>query len=341
MPLDDMMKGSQIPIETWPAGLLSSCQFKGVTYGLPVTAGVYSMWYNEELFEAKGIPSDRASFPKTWTELRKLSKEFTEWDGDTLKVAGFMPNRVAETMAIWSALNGGMLFDEANLKYVLDSEQNIEMMNFFVDWFDEEYKGDVNLIDRSSNFRDGYPDANTGMGPAFREGRQAGMQSGSWLMGDIYADPVPVFTRWNLAPNPYGPSGTASVSGTWPNWFVIPVGSKNPQAAFDYLSYLAVEGSVDWYQQIPDVPTNSQVKLKAPTGLVEKRGQEFADDLTAFLGTQAEIVTPMWNSPVQSFGNDQVARAIEKIYTKAQSVKEALAEAQAASQAELERVLAG
>jgi multiple sugar transport system substrate-binding protein len=233
MPLDDMMKGSKIPIETWPAGLLSSCQFKGVTYGLPVTAGVYSMWYNEELFEAKGIPSDRASFPKTWTELRKLSKEFTEWDGDTLKVAGFMPNRVAETMAIWSALNGGMLFDEANLKYVLDSEQNIEMMNFFVDWFDEEYKGDVNLIDRSSNFRDGYPDANTGMGPAFREGRQAGMQSGSWLMGDIYADPVPEFTRWNLAPNPYGPSGTASVSGTWPNWFVIPVGSKNAQAAFD------------------------------------------------------------------------------------------------------------
>ena len=68
MPLDDMMKGSQIPIETWPAGLLSSCQFKGVTYGLPVTAGVYSMWYNEELFEAKGIPSDRASFPKTWTQ---------------------------------------------------------------------------------------------------------------------------------------------------------------------------------------------------------------------------------------------------------------------------------
>jgi multiple sugar transport system substrate-binding protein len=341
MPLDDMMKGSKIPLETWPAGLLSSCQFKGVTYGLPVTAGVYSMWYNEELFEAKGIPSDRASFPKTWAELRKLSKEFTVWEGDTLKVSGFLPNRVPETMAIWSALNGGKLFDEANLKYVIDSEQNIEMFSFFLDWIDEEYKGDVNLIDRSGNFTDGYPNGDTGMGPAFREGRQAGMQSGSWLMGDIYADPVPVFKRWNLAPNPYGPSGTASVSGTWPNWFVIPVGSKNPQAAFDYLSYLAVEGSVDWYQQIPDVPTNSQVQLKAPAGLVENRGQEFADDLTAFLGTQAAIVTPMWNSPVQSFGNDQVARAAEKIYKKAATVQEALAEAQGAAQAELERVLAG
>jgi len=341
MPLDDMMKGSKIPLETWPAGLLSSCQFKGVTYGLPVTAGVYAMWYNEEMLEARGVKSDRASFPKTWVEMRKMSKEFTVWDGDNLKSAGFMPNRIPETMAIWSALNGGMLFDEANLKYALDSEQNIEMMNFFLEWLDEEYKGDVNLIDRSGNFREGYADGATGVGPAFREGRQAGLMSGSWLMGDIYADPVPTFTRWNQAPNPVGPSGSAPVSGTWPNWFVIPIGSKNPQAAFDYLAYLAVEGSVEWYQQIPDVPTNSQVQLKAPTSLVERRGQEFADDLTAFLATQAAVVTPMWNSPSQSFGNDQMARAMEKIFTHASPVKEALADAQTAAQAELERVLAG
>jgi ABC-type glycerol-3-phosphate transport system substrate-binding protein len=341
MPLDDMMKGSKIPLETWPAGLLSSCQFKGVTYGLPVTAGVYSMWYNQDMFDAKGIPSDRASFPKTWDEMRKLSKEFTVWDGDKLVSSGFMPNRVPETMVIWSALNGGQMFDEANLKYQIDSEQNVEMMNFFLEWLDEEYKGDFNLVDRSGNFLDGYPNPTTGMGPAFREGRQAGMQSGSWLLGDIFADPVPSFERWSLAGNPVGPSGAASVSGTWPNWFVIPVGSKNPQAAFDYLSYLAVEGSVQWYQQIPDVPTNSQVQLKAPAGLIEKRGQDVADDITAFLGEQAKIVTPMWNSPVQSFYTDQVARAVEKIYTKASPVKEALAEAQAATQAELERVLAG
>lgn len=341
MPLDDMMKGSKISVETWPSGLLSSCQFKGQTYGLPVTAGVYTMWYNEELLESKGIPSDRASFPKTWDEMRRLSKEFTVWDGDMLTSAGFMPNRIPETMAIWSALNGGMLFDEANLKYTLDSEQNIEMMTFFLEWLDEEYRGDVNLIDRSGNFREAYPDSNTGLGPAFREGRQAGLLSGSWLMGDIYADPVPSFTRWNLAPTPVGPSGTNTVSGTWPNWFVIPVGSKNPQAAFDYLTYLSVEGAVEWYQQIPDVPTNSGVSLKAPESLISNRGAEFAEDLTAFLATQAAIVTPMWNSPSQAFGNDQMARAMEKIYTKAATVQDALAEAQVAAQGELERVLAG
>jgi hypothetical protein len=44
---------------------------------------------------------------------------------------------------------------------------------------------------------------------------------------------------------------------------------------------------------------------------------------------------------VQSFYTDQIARAVEKIYTKASTVKDALGEAQGATQAELERVLAG
>lgn len=339
--LDDMMAGSRIPADTWPAGLLKSCQFKGQTFGLPVTAGVYGMWYNEELFESKGIPSARASFPKTWTELRALSKEFTVWNGDRLEVAGFMPPREAETLPIWSALNGGQIYDEANLRYTIDSEQNVEMFNFFLDWLNEEYKGDVNLVDRSANFRDGYPNPTTGMGPAFRENRLAGMQSGSWLMGDIYGDPAPVFERWNMAAHAVGPSGSATVSGTWPNWFVIPVGSKNAEAAFAYLEYLSLEGVIEWYKQIPDVPTNSQVKAVRPDVVVERRGEEFAEDITVFLQEQAAIVTPMWNSPAQAYGQDQLARAIEKIYTKAASVSDALAEAQLSAQAELDRVLAG
>lgn len=338
--LDDMMAKSIISIDTWPGGLLASCQFKGKTYGLPVTAGIYSMWYNAEMFEAKGIKSDRASFPKTWVEMRALSKEFTVWDGDTLKVAGFVPHREAESLAIWSALNGGKLYDSANYKYTFDSEENIEMFNFFVDWLNEEYKGDINLVDRSGSFGSGYANGNTGQPSAFREGRLAGLHSGSWLMGDIW-DPAPTFTRWDLAEHPVGPSGTATVSGVWPNWLVIPANSLNPQEAFDYLTFLSTEGAVIWFENVPDIPTNSLVTLSPPKILVEKRGEEFATDATAFFSEQAKIVTPMWDSPAQGFGNDQLRLAIEKIYTKAATPKDALAEAQVASQAELDRVLAG
>ena len=169
MPLDEMMaKSTRINAENWPAGLLKSCQYKGQTFGLPVTAGVYGMWYNAELFEAKGIPSDRASFQKSWDEMRKLSKEFTVWNGDRLESAGFQPPRGAETIPIWSALNGGTLFDEDNLRHTIDSAENAEMFAFFLDWLAEEYKGDVNLIDRSGNFRTAYPSDSTGLAPASR-----------------------------------------------------------------------------------------------------------------------------------------------------------------------------
>ena len=340
--LDDLMKAStKVNAENWPPGLLKSCQFQGKTYGLPVTAGVFGMWYNEELFESKGMKSDRASLPKTWAEMRKLSKEFTKWNGDRLEVGGFLPPREPETIPIWSALNGGMIFDDVNLKYTIDSEQNVEMFNFFLDWLNEEYKGDVNLIDRSGNFRQAYTDTSTGLGPAFREGRQAGIEQGSWLMGDIYADPEPVFKRWNIGQHPVGPSGKTTVSGTWPNWFVIPNGSKHIAEAFAYMEYLSTEGVLNWYKQIPDIPTNKLVPQSTPDVVVKQRGQEFAKDVSAFLAKQVEIVTPMWNSPIQSFGQDQILRAMEKIYTKTASVKDALAEAQKASQGELELKLKG
>ena len=135
---------------------MASCQFRNATYGLPLTAGVYTMWYNREMFEARGIRSDRDAFPKTWTELRRLSKEFTVWKGDHLQTAGFVPRWAPEAMAIWSALNGGIIYDAENRRYSLDSPHNREMFHFFRDWIAEEYKGSWPLVERSGNFIDGY-----------------------------------------------------------------------------------------------------------------------------------------------------------------------------------------
>ncbi|MGH2602547.1 MAG: ABC transporter substrate-binding protein, partial [Dehalococcoidia bacterium] len=129
--IDDLMAGAQYAQEeNWPPVVLQSCQAGGQTFGLPVAAGSYAMWYNRELFDARGIPSDRASFPKTWDDMRALSKEFTEWDGDRLVSAGFVPWYDPYTLPIWSALNGGQLFDAANQRYTLDSEANVAMMEY-------------------------------------------------------------------------------------------------------------------------------------------------------------------------------------------------------------------
>ena len=341
LPLDDYMKTSKnLGIENWPEGMLKTCRFKGATYGVPITAGIYGIWYNEEMLEAKGLKSDRVSFPKTWDEMRKLSKEFTKWDGDRLEIAGFMPPREAETIPIWSALNGGRIFDADNLKYQIDSEANIQMFEYFVAWLDEEYKGDINAVDRSGAWRNIYA-SDDGLPPSFQLGRLAGVEAGSWGQGDIYSTTPPTFTRWNVAPHPVGPGGSGSVSGTWPNWFVVPKGAHSPEKAIAYLDYLAVDGVQRWYKRITDMPMNLKVPEVLADVVVEKRGEEFAREIAAFFRKQAQVVTPMWDSPVQSFGHDQIKLAAEKIYTKAESVKAALSTAQAAAQGELDKVMRG
>lgn len=341
-PLDELMASSEhAALDKWPAGLLASCQFGDVTYGLPVTAGLYGIWYNADMFEAKGIPNDPASLPKTWDELRQLSKEFTVWDGDNLAVAGFIPNNAlfdAYVLPIWSALNGGQLYDAENQVYTIDSDANVEMMEYFVSWIDDEYKGDINAV-RAAGSWNAYA-SDEGLPPAFQEGRQAMLQQGSWVMGDIDSVIEPVFTNWNIGNHPVGPSGSETISGYWPNWLVIPQGAANPEAMFGYLDYMSGVGVEKWFNAVVDIPTNADAPDVLPQTVVESRGEEFAQEIMAFWAAQAEIATPMWNSPVQSFANDRLGQAVEQIFTKAAAPKGALAEAQQACQAELASTLA-
>ncbi|HEY8456763.1 MAG TPA: sugar ABC transporter substrate-binding protein [Actinopolymorphaceae bacterium] len=334
LPIDDYMESSQnCGLENWPEAVLASCQHEGKTYGLPITAGSYAMFFNQDWFEREGIPTDREAFPKTWSELRELSKQLTRWKGDTIETAGFLPTFDPYTLPIWSALNGGQIYDAANLKYTIDSDQNIEMMEFFVDWIDDEYRGDLQKVNETFQAALGENP------PAFQEGRLAMRFEGAWFMGEIYSV-EPTFENWEVASAPVGPSGSETTSGYWPNWTAIPTASNAPDEAFAYLDYLAVTGVQELFAEFPDLPTNANVPADiVPSTLVERRGQEFAENATAFFREQLTIATPMWDSPVQSFAIDQLARALERIATKTDRPATALAEAQKACQAELNKVL--
>lgn len=340
-PIDDFLAGSKYSqLENWPAAVLSSCQWQGKTYGLPATAGTYGVFYNEEAFAAKGIPTDRDSFPKTWDDLKKLSAEFVKWDGDNLVSAGLLPlsgDSVVQ-LYIWSALNGSQLYDGTNTKYTIDSDQNIAMMQYFLDWLNEQFKGDWTKVQASGNWN-GYADAN-GRSPAFQDGTMAMYVSGFWFTGDMYGSDLKGWSKWNVASFPVGPSGSKSVSGFWPNWLAIPKGSKHVQEAFKYLDYMAGEGIKVWFANVPDLPTNKKVPADLiPQLVIDKRGHDFGADVTTFFHHQLDVATPMWNSPVVSFANDQLQKAFDAVVNKTASPKDAMTEAQKASQAELERVM--
>ena len=340
LPLDEMMAGSQnSAVANWPPSVLASCQFEGTTYGFPTMVGVYGIYFNQEWFEQQGLPSGRDDFPKTWDELRRLSKEFTRWNGDELETAGFIPDwSEAETFPIWAALNGGSLFDPDNLKYTIDAEPNVAALDYAVAWLDEEYKGDFAKVQRDVGW-DISP-GEEGQPPAFQLRRLAATVGGSWNMTSIYEEGPIEFERWELASFPYGPGGTQTSAGFWPNWFVLPKGTDVEQEAFDFVDWINGEGIRTWFTAYPDIPPSTKFdRTLLPGPLVEKRGQEFAQSAMAYWYNQLDVSTPMWTSPVEEFSIDQVRRALERVFNKVAKPQEALAEAQKASQAELERVL--
>lgn len=340
-PIDDLMKGSKYSaVENWPAGLLSSCQYQGKTYGLPVAAGTYGMYFNETLFEKKGISTKREDFPKTWADLRKLSKEFTVWNGDKLEQTGFAPWAPDMVqMNIFAALNGGQFYDSAANKFTMDSAQNIEMMQFFLDWINEEYKGDLTALLNSANW--GFYTDGNGRPPMWQAGKMAMQSDGFWVSGDMYGVELkPEAQKWNVAQYPVGPSGKGTKSGYWPNWMVVPKGAKKRDDGFKYADYIAGKGIEVWFSAVPDLPANKLVSTDLlPKKVVEMRGEAFAKDVMTFFRGQLDVATPMWNSPVQNFANDQITRVLEQVYTKKTTPKDALAAAQVACQTELEKVL--
>ncbi len=342
-PLDGLMAASKnSQLANWPEGVLASCRWDGQIFGLPATASSYAIFYNEELLESRGIPSSRDDFPKTWDDLKALSAEFVQWDGDTLVSAGMIPPYDAVESAIWSATNGGTLYDPESRQVKLNSDENIEMLDFGLGWLNEQYKGDWVAMDASGNYLGaGYVDE-LGRPPGFQSGHQMAVVNGFWLAADVYGSEFAGWERWNVAQFPVGPSGSSTASGFWPNWCAIPKGAPNPEASFAWLDYLVVDGMSTWFSQVPDIPTNRQAPDDLfPQSVADQRGDEFATDITRFFTAQLEVAAPMWTCPVQNFMHDQISQAISSVMLKDSTPQEALNVAQEATQAELDSRLAG
>jgi ABC-type glycerol-3-phosphate transport system substrate-binding protein len=191
-----------------------------------------------------------------------LSKEFTEWDGDFLKTAGFFPwggpgsfYDQAVEFVIWANTNGGSVFDAGSLKYTIDADPNIQMMEYALEWFDEEYKGDLIAVNTSNSWSV-YGDGERA--PAWGQGIYAIQNNGYWIATDMYDVSEMQFNNWKLAKYPIGPGGSKHASGYWPNWVVIPKGVPHPQESFDYLDYMVVEGMKVWFGIVPDLPANKK-----------------------------------------------------------------------------------
>lgn len=328
--IDSMMESAELARpDAFYEGVIKSCQWQGKTYGLPASAGAGCIFYNKTAFEERGIPAEREDFPTTWDGIRELSAELTVWEGDELKTAGFVPWGAGWLNPVWSQLSGGQFFDAGELKYKIDSDENIEWMNYWLSYLNDQYRGDIERFNLFGSFGSVYPETGFALGISTIE------HEGSWACTDVE------FTfDWEIAKLPYSPRVTKSKTGYWPNWWVMPRGVPHPQEAFLLCEYFCTEGWVTWYKQVMDTPAWKGF----PEGVITERlidvvGLERAEDIHLFFADYLNDAAEMWTSPIEDFANDTFNSALDEILHKTKTPAVALAEAQALCQSRLEETL--
>ena len=195
-------------------------RFEGNQVAIPYDHGPKILGYNKDLFDAAGVdyPDD------SWTmdTFRETAIALTDLDNNIFGWSGELPSHQHEAMLAW----GGRVMNEEQTEMVLDSDENREAFQFWVDLIHTDKAAPTPA--ESEAFEQG----------VWISGGAAMAKVASWNTPTL--DKFAAFS-WDVANWPTGPAGRGT--GSFGSGFAITKDSANPDAAWTYLrEYLSTEG---------------------------------------------------------------------------------------------------
>lgn len=221
-PLDDLIKQSNFPIDQYVPSSLLTHSYEGKLYSIPRDSAPSALYYNSDAFDAAGVAYPNADWK--WADLRDAAIKLTTNEGGRITRYGLALE--SNDWATWVQQNGGKVFDDP-LKpttFLLAEPAAVEAI---------QYIGDLINKDKvTPNFLEAEQAGGTAQ--LFSSGQAAMVITNPSRLG-TFAD-VPF--KWAVANLPAGPTGIHS-NRTGGAGFAINANSKNPEAAWAFLQYLA------------------------------------------------------------------------------------------------------
>ncbi len=220
----------------------------GGQFGLPRDLNVVALYYNKKMFDAAGIayPDDTWD----WAKLTDVAKQLTlKGTNGKVKQWGFY-TETTDMENYWSELvwqNGGDIISADHKTSLVGTVQAAAGIQFLQDliWKDKVMP-DASITDA--------------LGDAFEQGQAALVADGSWLVATYQATGI----NFGIAPLPKGPTGQATSIN--PTGAVVYKGTKNPDAAWEFVKYLASPAAQTKLMELrSSMPANKEV-LNGPFG---------------------------------------------------------------------------
>ena len=271
-PLDDLIKQSNFPIDQYVPSSLLTHSYEGKLYSIPRDSAPSALYYKSDAFDAAGVAYPNADWK--WADLRDAAIKLTTNEGGRITRYGLALE--SNDWATWVQQNGGKVFDDP-LKpttFLLAEPAAVEAI---------QYIGDLINKDKvTPNFLEAEQAGGTAQ--LFSSGQAAMVITNPSRLG-TFAD-VPF--KWAVANLPAGPTGIHS-NRTGGAGFAINANSKNPEAAWAFLQYLAGPEGQSIFAgakaaAVPAMTGNETVRaaFKAPFGDVFLREADVGEQFPQF-----------------------------------------------------------
>ncbi|NLA57354.1 MAG: ABC transporter substrate-binding protein [Firmicutes bacterium] len=320
-PLDKYIEASSVvsPDDFFPA-IWKSFQYQGHVWALAATTNTNFEAYNKEFFREVGL--DPEAPPKTLKEFEDVIRKLTIWDSEgELVRLGYLPSGLLK----WGYVFGGEWLNEETNEITADHPRNVAALQWLGDFW-AEYG-----VEKLQKFSAGFGNYWSPNNP-FMVGKLAIQNYGEWI--ESFRVRYNPSLDYGVFATPYPEGGRPNVTTFGGSVFAIPVGSKNPEAAWRFIEWITgPEGQKRLARVFTNMPPRADV-ARDPELLEEipilKFGLSLLEGPNAFADS---VPIPVWEQYLAELG-----RAEEAVTRGVAKPEEALKEVKAIIERELQKI---
>ena len=241
---------------------LSLFSWNNKQFGLPTGIALWSLGYNKDMFTAAGLPLPDPVKPMTWAQMLKVSQQLTIKKAGKTSQYGILPQSAIDP---WNlvVMEGGQFYDRQikPTKMMVTTPAGIRGL---ADWQQMFTLGVTPPYDHWTDFAGGYFQG-------MQTGKIAIAAIGPWNFSTIASTKINV----GLMPTPKIVKADME-SGA--NGFCIYKGTKNLDAAWEFLKWAVSTGPQLEYVTFSDIPANNVAFAKMDSAI---KPAEYAPTLHA------------------------------------------------------------
>ena len=328
-PLDPYVEATGLKREDFIVSMYDACMWDGKLFAIPGGADYLALYWNKDVYTDAGFDPEQP--PETADALLEQAKEMLQVDGDgNISRVGYIPE--AAHFITWVYLNGGDFFDEDNQLVTANSELNVQVFEWLMDYVRVL---DINKLAAFNSSRPGFYEA----GNPFATKQAATRIDGFWYYDALDQFAPDINYGVGFVPTPTG-SEEERANYLIQGWmYGMPAGSKQPDAAWDFMQYAFIDEAARMGYLTLNGPCVKKALPDFEEGLRAQIGEEnrISPYLDVFTRT-GEAGTKHWpNMPVNGFYYDEVVRIWDFVTRGEMTAQEGLDEVTANVQAELEK----